>query len=443
MTQPTFRMENTSPIREYPERKGKRCRHDFLAPPQFRTILHCDLNNYFASVELLSHPELAQKPVIVGGSSEERHGIVLAKNYAAKAYGIITGETIRQAVDKCPSLQILEPHYDLYLEYSRRVRKIYERYTDLIEAMGIDECFLDVTGSRYLFGDGEEIADRIRREVKEETGLTISVGVSFNKIFAKLGSDMKKPDAVTVIPPENFREKIWHLPAHEMLGVGMKTYKKLYYRGIRTIGDIAHCPPELMRSYLGKAGEVLWVYANGYENSPVMHETERCPIKSIGHGTTTKADLVSEREVFELIMELMQEVGTKLRRNELKAGGVAVGVRENDLSWQEYQVKFASPTQLTRELAREAMLLFRRKHIWRSDIRSISVRAIYLSAEDAPEQIGLFTDAAKKAELLMLEHTIDELRERYGDHAVSSGAYYCAEKLTSQRIGFRDHSEIY
>jgi len=411
--------------------------------PQFRTILHCDLNNYFASVELLEHPELKDKPVIVGGSTEERHGIVLAKNYVAKKYGIITGEAIRQAYDKCPAMVVLPPHYDKYLDYSRRVRSIYSRYTDQIEAMGIDECFLDVTGSKYLFGDGEEIADRIRREVKEETGLTISVGVSFNKIFAKLGSDMKKPDAVTVIPPEKFREMIWDLPAHEMLGVGMKTYKKLYYRGIRTIGDIANCPPELLRSYFGKAGEVLWVYANGYENSPVMQEEERCPIKSIGHGTTTRADLVSDEEVFDLIRELMEEVGMKLRKNELKAGGVALGIRENDLSCREYQMKFACPTQLTRDLAAAASELFRKKHVWRNDIRSVTVRAIYLSPKGSPEQIDMFTDAEKKAQLLILEHTIDSLRERYGDHAVASASYYRATKLSDQRIGFRDHSEIY
>ncbi len=415
----------------------------FLAPPRFRTILHCDLNNYFASVELLEHPELRDKPVIVGGSTEDRHGIVLAKNYIAKEYGIITGEAVRQAYDKCPRMIVLEPHYDKYMEYSRRVRQIYAKYTDQIEAMGIDECFLDVTGSQYLFGDGETIANRIRAEVREETGLTISVGVSFNKIFAKLGSDMKKPDATTVIPPDSFKEIIWNLPANEMLGVGMKTYKKLYYRGIRTIGDIAHCSPELMRSYLGKAGEVLWVYANGYENSPVMQDGERCPIKSIGHGTTTRADLENEREVFDIIIELMEEVGTKLRKNGLKAGGIVVGIRENDLSCREYQMKFVTPTQLTRELSRAAMELFHRKHVWRTDIRSVTVRAIYLSAENSPEQVDMFTDTAKKSELLMLEHTIDALRERYGDHCVSSGSYYCARKLSSQRIGFGDHSEIY
>lgn len=411
--------------------------------PAYRTILHCDLNNYFASVELLDHPELRDKPVIVGGSTAERHGIVLAKNYIAKKYGVMTGEAVWQAMNKCPGLISLEPHYDKYLDYSRTVRGIYQRYTDQIEAMGIDECFLDVTGSRYLFGDGSKIAHEIRESVKSETGLTISVGVSFNKIFAKLGSDMKKPDAVTVIPPDTFREVIWSLPAHEMLGVGMKTYKKLWYRGIRTIGDIARCQPELLHSYFGKMGYVLWAYANGLENSPVMNQDDRCPIKSVGHGTTTTADLTNEREVFDTIIELSEEIGMKLRKNHISCGGVAVSIRENDLSIREYQMKFPRSTQLARDISRGAMKVFRQKHVWRCDIRSVTVRAIYITNENAPEQLDLFTDTVKQEELLSLEHTIDGLRNRYGDHVVYSGSYLCADKLSWQRIGFRDHTEIY
>ena len=254
---------------------------------------------------------------------------------------------------------------------------------------------------------------------------------------------MKKPDAVTVISRDDFQEKIWNLPANEMLGVGMKTYKKLWYRGIRTIGDIANCDPDRMQTYLGKMGQVLWVYANGYENSPVMQENERCPIKSIGHGTTTTADLDTEREVFDTIIELSEEIGTKLRKNRLKSCGVAVGIRENDLSVREYQMKFAHPTQLTRDVARGAMQVFREKHIWRCPIRSVTVRAIYISAEDEPEQLTIFDEYAWHGELLRLEKTVDAIREQYGDHSITSGAYLRNKKLNSQRIGFRDHSEIY
>lgn len=406
--------------------------------PPYRSILHCDLNNFFASAELLDHPELREFPVIVGGSKADRHGIVLAKNYAAKRYGIITGETLSQAIDKCPHLISLPPHYDKYLRLSRAVRSVYERYTDQVEAMGIDECFLDVTASERFFGSGAAIADEIRETVKREVGLTISVGVSFNKVFAKLGSDMKKPDAVTVIPPESFREIVWPLPSRDMLGVGMKTYQKLYYRGIRTVGDIARCPISLMQSYLGKAGAALWVCANGLERSPVMEQDERCPIKSVGHGMTLVADLVSEEEVLETILELTQEVGAKLRKNDLKCGGVAVAIRENDLSWREYQEKFTRSTQLTREIAACAMRLFRRRHVWRNNIRSVSVRAIYVSAAPASEQLDLFFDAEAEEKLLRLERAVDEIRERFGEHAVVCAACCRGGKFNPQRIGFAE-----
>ena len=415
---------------------------DYIARKD-RVILHCDLNNYFVSVELLEHSELRNKPVIVGGSTENRHGIVLAKNYPAKSYGISTGEPVTNAVGKCPSLIILEPHYEKYLEYSRRVREIYKRYTNLVEAMGIDECFLDVSGSEYLFGSGENIADEIRSSVKSETGLTISAGVSFNKIFAKLGSDMKKPDAVTVIPRQTFREKIWDLPANEMLGVGMNTYKKLWERGIRTIGDIARSDPERLKTYLGKQGQVLWIYANGLENSPVMNESDRYPIKSIGHGTTTTSDLDTEREVFDVIIELSEEIGYKLRKNQLKACGVVLGIRENDLSSREYQMKLEHKTQLSNDIAHGAMKVFRGKHIWRCPIRSVTVRAIYISREDEPEQLTLFDESYAYGEQLALEKTVDKIREQYGDHSITSASYLQNLKLNSSRIGFKDHSEIY
>ena len=249
---------------------------------------------------------------------------------------------------------------------------------------------------------------------------------------------MKKPDAVTHIPPETFREIIWDLPANEMVGVGMRTYQKLYNRGVRTIGDIARCPPELMQSYLGKAGAVLWVCANGLEDSPVMREDERAPIKSVGHGMTLTADLTTEREVFDTIIELSQEVGTKLRKNGLRCAGVCVAIRDNDLVWREYQEKLPRPTQLTREIASSAMRLFHRRHLWRRDIRSVTVRAICLSPVGAPEQLDLFTDRAREEKLLRLECAVDGIRERFGEHALASGSWWCTDKFNSRRIGFAE-----
>ncbi len=401
-----------------------------------RAVLHCDLNNYFASVECLRHPAYRDVPMIVGGETEERHGIVLAKNGLAKKYGIQTGESIYQARAKCPSLVIAQPHYDEYLYYSRVVRQIYSEYTDQIEPFGIDECWLDVTASRDLFGAERDIAEKIRRQVKAETGLTISVGVSFNKIFAKLGSDMKKPDAVTEIPPDRFQDIVWPLPAFEMMGVGMKTYRKIYYRGCRTIGDIAATQVEYLESWLGKLGKVLWVYANGLDTSRVLWQTEAEPIKSIGHGTTTVKDLENHTEVRYVLEELAEEIGTKLRSHRLSAGGVSIQVRENDMIVREYQCKLSHRTQLARELAKEGAALFARKHIWRLPLRSVTIRAIDIDRANVPEQLDLFTDHLRRDRLLTLESTVDTIRQRYGTHSVTCGTYLAAAKLSERRIGY-------
>ena len=212
-----------------------------------RTILHCDMNNFYASVECFLNPDLKPYPVAVCGSVEERHGIVLAKNYKAKACGVRTGEAVWQAQQKCRDLVIVPPHYEEYMSFSKAARKIYEDYTDQVEAFGMDECWLDVSGSASIYGDGEKIANAIRERIKFELGLTVSIGVSFNKIFAKLGSDLKKPDAVTCIPKERFKEIVWPLPASEMLGIGHATEKKLAAAGLRTIGDIARWPVDFFQ----------------------------------------------------------------------------------------------------------------------------------------------------------------------------------------------------
>ena len=261
-----------------------------------RVILHVDMNNFYASVECMLEPSLRGKPVAVCGSTEERHGIVLAKNYEAKAYGVQTAEAIWQAKQKCKNLVIVPPHYDQYLRFSNKARKIYERFTDKIEAYGMDECWLDVTGC-YL-GSGPEIADIIRRTIKFELGLTVSVGVSFNKIFAKLGSDMKKPDAVTVIERHAFKEKIWSLPAEDLLGVGRATKKKLQKFGIKTIGELAGAPEDLMRREFGKNGVLLQQFARGNDMSEVKPCDYVMPIKSIGHGITTVQDLEKDKHLW-------------------------------------------------------------------------------------------------------------------------------------------------
>ncbi len=277
-----------------------------------QVILHCDLNSFFASVETLLNPEYKGKAMAVCGDKEQRHGIVLAKTEEAKKYGVCTAEPIAAAKAKCPGLIIASPHYKKYMEYSRRVFEIYSEYSDLVEAFGCDEAWIDVSGCERLFGNGYEIAETLRKRVKNETGLTISVGVSFTKPFAKLGSDMKKPDAVTVINYDNFREKIWGLNADEMIGVGQRTYNKLKKYGIITLGDLANADAAFLRRILGIAGETIWKYANGTDRTRVGSIYENRSAKSIGRGVTGANDITDKESAWKLICSLCGEVSQNL-----------------------------------------------------------------------------------------------------------------------------------
>ena len=399
-----------------------------------RTILHSDLNNFFASVEIARDPSLAQFPVAVCGSIEERHGIVLAKNYIAKSFGVKTGETIGSALSKCPMLKITEPHYDDYEEISHRVRKIYLGITDLVESFGIDECWLDVTGSQYLFGGGEAIANRLREEIFKQENITVSVGVSFCKVFAKLGSDMKKPNAVTVIPKNTFREKIWDLPVGDMLGVGPATEKKLAERSVRTIGQLAKTPPELLHSYFGKIGRMLWAYANGLDASPVHNISYQSEVKSIGHGTTPSADLACDEDVESLMVGLVIDIGHKLRRLGLRAGGVAISLRDNALTTREFSAKMPRPTQSAIVLAREAFALYCRSYDRSRPLRSLSVKATYLEPFGAPRQLDIFEPSEVEDKAIRLCEAMDDIRERFGRDAIVPANSLTREKI--KEFGF-------
>jgi DNA polymerase-4 len=285
-----------------------------------RTILHCDLNGFFASVELLERPDLRDRPVAVCGDPKLRHGIILAKNEAAKAFGVKTAETVWQAVKKCPGLVLLPAHHEKYVYYSRLVNEIYLRYTDLVEPFGIDESWLDITGSMHLFGaSGASVADGIRRTVREELGLTVSVGVSFNKVFAKLGSDYKKPDATTVIDRDNFRSLVWPLPAEDLLFVGKAAAKLLCGYGISTIGDLAAFNRDALVSLLGRQGAQLHDYATGGEHSPVAPAGIRPVPKSVGNGLTFPRDLIGPDEIRKGLEPLSDSVAMRLRRYGLNA----------------------------------------------------------------------------------------------------------------------------
>ena len=316
-----------------------------------RIILHCDLNSFYASVELRSRPDLQNVPVAVCGDPTSRHGIILAKNEPAKKFGVQTAETIWQAKKKCPELVLLPPHHKLYRQVSKEVNTIYEQYTDLVEPFGIDESWLDVTGSLHLFGgDAKALADAIRQRIKRELGLTLSVGVSFNKVFAKLGSDYKKPDAVTVIDTENFRRIVWPLPVNTLLYVGRSAQNTLAGLGVRNIGQLAAAKDEDLRAALGKLGPELGAYARGEENSPVRTADERPEIKSVGNGLTFKRNLVGEADVRAGLYALADEVATRLRAHGLYAAAVQVLIKNPDLKSISRQKPLPWPSHLAREI---------------------------------------------------------------------------------------------
>ena len=379
------------------------------------------MNNFYASVECMLDPALKKYPIAVCGSVEERHGIVLAKNYKAKAFDVKTGDAVWQAKQKCKDLVVVPPHYEEYIKYSKLARSVYERYTDQVEPYGMDECWLDISGTESLFGSPEKVANEIRETMKFELGLTISVGVSFNKIFAKLGSDMKKPDAVTVIPKDTFKEKIWGLPAADLLGVGRATQRVLDSYCIRTIGDLANNDPEFLRRRLGKNGVVLWNYANGNDLSLVAKKDFVSPIKSVGHGITTVADLEKPEQVWPVFLELTQDIGHKLRVHGLSAEGVAIHIRDNTLNTRQWQTKIALPTQSPMIIAKTAFQLFEKRYGWNNPIRSVTVQAINLVPQDTPRQIDMFMDAAKQDKLERMEKCVEEIRRRFGKDSIRNG----------------------
>ena len=393
-----------------------------------RAILHIDMNSCYASIECLHHPEIRHLPVAVGGDVEARHGIILAKNELAKRAGVKTGEALWQAKQKCPDLVIVPPHYQLYLRFSRMARAIYAEYTDLIEPFGLDEAWIDVTGSS-VFGDAVEIAETIRNRVKFELGITVSIGVSFNKIFAKLGSDYKKPDAVTVFGKDDYREKVWPLPVEELLYVGSATTRKLHARCIRTIGDLAQTDPSLLHSWLGKMGYVLHAFANGNDPSPVAPLGEEAIIKSIGNSTTTPRDLTCEEDVNIIFYVLAESVAARMRENGFRAKTVQISLRDTDLFSFERQCKLESPSCLASELHDAGMRLLRDHYRFRKPLRSVGIRGMDLVPIQTAMQLNFFEDPVRREKRERLEVAVDELRRRFGHAAVSRAVTMCDPSL--------------
>lgn len=382
-----------------------------------RTILHSDLNNFYASVEMLKHPELRGVPVAVCGSKEERHGIVLAKNQIAKEAGVKTGEVIWQAKQKCPRLVQLPADFSAYLRVSKEVRKIYERYTDRVEAFGIDECWLDVTETQKLFGGGRAIAEGIRAAVKSEIGVTVSVGVSWNKIFAKLASDMKKPDAVTEITPENYRETAWRLPVEDLLYVGAATKRKLNAHGIHTIGRLAKTPEALLHDWLGKWGNYLYAFANGQDQTPVYRREEEQNIKSIGNSLTCYRDLKTDEDVYMLLLLLSDSVAARLRESGLgKAKTVHVSVTDNALAVYGKQGKMPFPSKVSVDIADCAFALYKAVYPGILPVRALGVSVSGFTGGN--DQMNIFTDMIGENKRERMEEAVDKLRARYGNNII-------------------------
>lgn len=383
-----------------------------------RVILHSDCDSFYASVEMLYHPEYRDKPFAVGGDPEQRHGIVLAKSQKAKLCGVKTGEALWQAKQKCPDIVFIPPNFQRYIDFSNKVREIYMQYTDMVESFGLDECWLDITGSLNLFGQPYDIAKEIQKRIWNELGITVSIGVSFNKIFAKLGSDYKKPCGITVITKDNFKEIVWTLPVADLLMVGRVTNAKLQQRFIKNIGDLANANPDNLHRWLGKHGDMLHAFANGHDNSPVSQFNSVQAVKSIGNSTATPRDLENDEDVKIIMYTLAESVARRMRDQGFKGRVITISIRDNQLSSITRQRKISKYTNLTTEIAIEAMKLFRINYNWNNPIRSLGVSLSDFEHESAPTQTNFFSNEIKREKMEQLDKAIDRLKNRFGSSSI-------------------------
>lgn len=386
-----------------------------------REILHIDMNSFYVSVELIDKPELLGKAVAVGGNEEKRHGIILAKSPLAKSMGVKTGEPIWEARKKCPNLIILPPDYEKYVSISKKSHEIYYSYTNYVEPYGMDECWLDITGSDWLFGSGLDIAKMILERVKDELKVTVSIGLSYNKVFAKMGSDLANRDDLAVVTPYNYKSVIWPLKVEEMIMIGRKTKKKLNSIGIYTLGQLANTNPDLLKNLLGVNGVRLWQWANGRDESKVLDYKCNIPIKSIGKSITCCEDLINNEEVKSVIQKLAQEVSRRLILNKYLARGINIAYRNTDLATRGYDVLLDYPTNSSLEISRKAIETFIKNHNWDKKVRAIYLRAIKLTRDRGVIQDDFFYDKSKSGKFLNLENTIYTIREKHGKESITYG----------------------
>ena len=382
-----------------------------------RTILHIDVNNFFASIEIMLNPNLKGLPVAVCGSEDDRHGIVLAKSYEAKKFGVKTAETVWQAKKKCPNLIIVPPQYEKYKKYSKLIQNIYYSYTDQVEPFGLDECWLDVTGSLKLFGNVENIAEEIKEKVKKEIGVTVSIGVSFTKTFAKLGSDLKKPDAITYISKENFKNIVWPLVTNEIIGVGKSTFKILEEMNLKTIGELANYDISLLEQKLGKHGRILWKRVNGIDDEIVDANMYIASPKSIGNGKTFRNDLTKINDIRSAFQNLTYEISNKLKKHKLEAKNIQIVIRDNQFNDKQLQCELPTITSSSLIITNTAMDLFK-KYKWNKPIRALTIRAINLIEEGTNDQISLFEEKDEYEKIKKIDKVMFEINNKFGPNSV-------------------------
>ncbi len=405
-----------------------------------RVILHSDLNNFFASVEIALNPMLAGKPLIVCGDPKERKGVVLAKNEEAKRLGIRTAETVYSALRKCPDLQMVGSHFHEYKRYSKAVVEIYGRYTDVIEECSIDECSLDMTESVRLFGSGYEIAEKIRKSVQEELGVTVSVGVSFNKVFAKLASELKKPNAVTEITRRNFREVVWNLPVTDLLFVGKSTAESLKGIGVKTIGELARADDDLVAQKLGKRGRQLQIYARGADEEPVKAHKDKKDLKSVGNSTTLSKDISDREEIKRWFYAIAESVAARQRLADVgRANTVHIVVRDPYLKDTTCQKK-VPPTVLCGDIAKYAYELFCEHFAEGTRVRMLGITVSGFDYHIEQMSLDSLLSEGKGYEKReRAENAVAKLREKYGYAALQRGVVMEDEKLNGLDIrGIKD-----
>ena len=394
-----------------------------------RYILHSDCNGFYASVECLHNPDIRSKPVAVCGDTDMRHGIILAKNEIAKKYNIKTGEAIWQAKEKCPELVTVKPHFDRYIRFSKEATRIYSDYSDRIEPFGLDESWIDLTGCVSSFDEAQRVADEIRCRVKYELGITVSIGVSFNKIFAKLGSDYKKPDAVTVITNDNFKEIVWELPAEELLGVGRATKKKLNSLGVVTIGQLAEFPYPILKSNFGKHADALHTFANGLDMAPVKALGFVNLPKSIGNSTTTPRDMKNFEDAKIVMTVLADSVCRRLREQNLSAATVTVYLRDTSLMTITRQCK-TDTTNISCEILSAALKLVKENCSFTLPLRSIGISLSDFKPRFEPQQMSLLRDEKLRSRQSALDLSVDNLKKRFGSYCVRPAVLLADRKLS-------------